>query len=72
MSAIEELLERKSSGSGVETRKYCRRDPSHRPRGTLYPQKVGTNLGGYSDCTTAALVYLGIYVILVYLAKLSP
>jgi hypothetical protein len=38
-STIEELLERKSSGSGLEIREYGRRDPSRRPRGTLYPQK---------------------------------
>jgi hypothetical protein len=25
---IEELLERKSSGAGLEIREYCRRDPS--------------------------------------------
>jgi hypothetical protein len=28
MSTIEELLERKSSGSGLESREYCRTDPS--------------------------------------------
>jgi hypothetical protein len=27
MSRIEELLERKSNGSGLEIRDYCRRDP---------------------------------------------
>jgi hypothetical protein len=37
MSTIDELLERKSSGSGLESREYGRRDPSRRPRGTLYP-----------------------------------
>jgi hypothetical protein len=37
---IEELLERKSSGSGLETREYDRMDPSGCPRGTLYPQKL--------------------------------
>jgi hypothetical protein len=37
MSAIEELLGRKSSDSGLEIREYGRRDPSH---GTLYPQKL--------------------------------
>jgi hypothetical protein len=36
----EELLERKSSGSGLESREYGRRDPSRLPRGTLYPQKL--------------------------------
>jgi hypothetical protein len=38
MSTIEELLERKSSGSGLESREYGRRDSSRGPRGTLYPQ----------------------------------
>jgi hypothetical protein len=31
---------KKSSGSGLEIRDYCRRDPSRWPRGTLYPQKL--------------------------------
>jgi hypothetical protein len=37
VSAIEELLGRKSSGFGLENREYGRRDP---PRDTLYPQKL--------------------------------
>jgi hypothetical protein len=40
VNTIEELLERKSSGSCLEIREYCRRDPSRWPRGTLYPQKL--------------------------------
>jgi hypothetical protein len=40
VSATEELLERESSGSGMENREYDRRDPSRWPRGTLYPQKL--------------------------------
>jgi hypothetical protein len=44
VSTTEELLGRKSSGSGVEIREYGRRDPSRWPRGTLYPQKVGINV----------------------------
>jgi hypothetical protein len=40
VSTIEELLERKSSGSGLESREYSRRDPSRRPRGALYPLKL--------------------------------
>jgi hypothetical protein len=40
VSAIEQLLGRKSSGSDLETREYDRRDPSRKPRGTLYPQKL--------------------------------
>jgi hypothetical protein len=39
VSITEQLLERKSSGSGLEDRHYNRRDPSRWPRGTLYPQK---------------------------------
>jgi hypothetical protein len=40
VSTIEELLGRKSSGSGIESREYGRRDPSRWPRRTLYPQKL--------------------------------
>jgi hypothetical protein len=40
VNTIEELLERKSSGSGLESREYGRRDPSRRPRITLYPQRL--------------------------------
>jgi hypothetical protein len=36
----EELLGRNSSGSGLESREYGRRDPSRWPRGNLYPQKM--------------------------------
>jgi hypothetical protein len=43
MSIIEELLERKSSGSAVEIREYSGRDPSRWPRGTLYLQNIGSN-----------------------------
>jgi hypothetical protein len=40
VSTIEELLERKNSGSGLGNREYGRRDPSRCPHGTLYPQKL--------------------------------
>jgi hypothetical protein len=40
VSTIEELLGRKSSGSGLGIREYGRRDPSRYPRGTLHPQKL--------------------------------
>jgi hypothetical protein len=40
VSTTEELLGRKSSGSGLETSEYDRRDPSRWARGTLYPQKL--------------------------------
>jgi hypothetical protein len=44
MSATEELLERKSSGSSLETCNYGRRDPSRWPHGTLYPQQLALTL----------------------------
>jgi hypothetical protein len=40
MSTTGEILERKSSGSGLEIREYGRKDPSRWPRGNLYPQKL--------------------------------
>jgi hypothetical protein len=40
VSKIEELLERKSSGSSLEVREYGLRDASRWPGGTLYPQKL--------------------------------
>jgi hypothetical protein len=40
VSTTEELLGRKSSGSGLEIREYGRRDPSRSPSGTLQPQKL--------------------------------
>jgi hypothetical protein len=56
MSKTEELLERKSSGSGIEGRKYGRGDPSGWPSETLYLQRFETNfankrrfLGRYSS-----------------------
>jgi hypothetical protein len=39
-STIEELLGRKSSGSGLEIREYGRRDPSFWPYVSLYPQNL--------------------------------
>jgi hypothetical protein len=42
VSSIEELLEREGSGSGLEIQEYGSRDPSCWPRGTLYPENVGT------------------------------
>jgi hypothetical protein len=39
-SKTEELVGRKSSDSGLESREYGRRDPSRWPRGTLYPLKL--------------------------------
>jgi hypothetical protein len=40
VSTTEELLGRKSEGSGLENREYGRRDPSRLPRGTLCPQML--------------------------------
>jgi hypothetical protein len=40
VSTIEELLERKSSGSGLKTEITAVGDLSRLPRGTLYPQKL--------------------------------
>jgi hypothetical protein len=40
VSTIEELLGRKGSGSGLESREYGRRDPSRWPRGTLFQQEL--------------------------------
>jgi hypothetical protein len=40
VSTIEELLGRKNSDSGLENRDYGCRDPSRRPRDTLYPQSL--------------------------------
>jgi hypothetical protein len=37
-STTEELLGRNSSGSGLESRDYGRKDPSRWPRDILYPQ----------------------------------
>jgi hypothetical protein len=51
VSAIEELLGRKRSGSGLENREYGRRDPLRGPRSTLYPQKLALTsrtIGGRS------------------------
>jgi hypothetical protein len=50
VSTTEELLDSKSSGSDLENREYGYRDPSRRPRGTLYPQKLALtySVGRYS------------------------
>jgi hypothetical protein len=40
VSTTEELLGRKSSGSGLENREYGRKDALRLQRGTLYPQKM--------------------------------
>jgi hypothetical protein len=40
VSTTEELLGRKSSGSGLQNQEYGRRDLSRGPRATLYPQTL--------------------------------
>jgi hypothetical protein len=59
VGTIEELLGRKSSGSGLEYREYGRMDPSCWPRGTLYPQTLTlispTSLGRYRSLADATL-----------------
>jgi hypothetical protein len=40
VSITEELLEWKSTGSGLENREYGRGDPLRSPCDTLYPQKL--------------------------------
>jgi hypothetical protein len=51
VSTIEELLERNSSGSGLESREYGSRDPSRWPRVSFYPQKLAltSQTGGGSS-----------------------
>jgi hypothetical protein len=51
VSTTEELLERKSSGSGLESRDYGHRDLSRWPRGTLYPQKLALNSPPNGGCS---------------------
>jgi hypothetical protein len=51
VSTIEELLERNSSGSGLEIQECGSREPSRWPHDTLYPQKLALTsptIGGRS------------------------
>jgi hypothetical protein len=43
VNTTEELLGIKSSGSGLESREYGRRDPSLSPSGTPLSERVGIN-----------------------------
>jgi hypothetical protein len=65
VSTTEELLGRKSSGSGVETQEYGCRNPSCWPRGTLYPQKVDSNFSdkrrSLGRCSSLADPGQGVY-----------
>jgi hypothetical protein len=56
VSTTEELLERKSSGSGLESREHGRRDPSRWPQGSLYPQKLPLT-SPTSGCRSAGIVF---------------
>jgi hypothetical protein len=55
VSTIEELLERKSIGPGLEIREYRRGDPSSWQRSTLYPQKL-TPTSSNSGCRSVGIV----------------
>jgi hypothetical protein len=54
VSTVEELLERKSSGSGLEHREYYRGDPLRWPRDTLYPATSGGHSVGIVHTRTQA------------------
>jgi hypothetical protein len=58
LSTIEELLERKSRSSGLETREYGRRDPSRWPRGSLYPQRLALTSPTSGDRSVAIVCSL--------------
>jgi hypothetical protein len=66
VSTIEELLESKSSGSGLETRENGRRDTSRCPRDTLCAQKLilasvtsgGNSVGLSSQTQATEFVYI--------------
>jgi hypothetical protein len=62
VSTIEALLEKKSSFFVLENREYGRRDPSRRPRGTLYPPKelalTSPTSGGRSVCIVQVTEFL--------------
>jgi hypothetical protein len=49
MSTIDELLERNSSGCGLESREYGRRHSPRWPRGTLSPQSLALTSQTSSD-----------------------
>jgi hypothetical protein len=40
VSTTEEVLGRKTSGSSLEMREYCRGDPLRSPRDSVYPLKL--------------------------------
>jgi hypothetical protein len=82
VSTTEELLGRKSRGSGLENWEYGRREPSRWPRGTIYPQKfalTSPTSGDRSVCIVRSwtqatefsffLVQLDIYLFLIFFPR---
>jgi hypothetical protein len=68
VSTIEDLFERKPSGSGLESREYGRTEPSRWPRGTLCPQKsalISPTSGGLSVGIVRSLTHATEYNLLV-------
>jgi hypothetical protein len=68
VSTTEELFEIKSRRSGLGNREYGRSEPSHSPRGTLYPQKLtltsptdGGRSFGIVRSRTRTTEFLGLY-----------
>jgi hypothetical protein len=69
VSTIEELLGRKSRGSGIENQEYGRRDPLCWPRHTSYPQKLaltsltsgGRSVGIVRSRTEATEFFFGFF-----------
>jgi hypothetical protein len=59
-----------SVGSGVEIREKPRRDPSCWPRGTLYPQKVGTNFA-YKRRRSVGIVKIQATEFLFYVSRME-
>jgi hypothetical protein len=55
MTTIDELLGRKSSGSGLENREYCCRDTSRWPRDALFLQKLAVT-SPISGCRSVGIV----------------
>jgi hypothetical protein len=55
VSTTEELLGRKGSGSGPESREYGRGDPSRRQSGTLYPQTLALTSPSSGGCSVGTV-----------------